>query len=342
MARTIKEIQNEIIAKKESTVELQSLNSDSKSAIWRLWAYIVATAIWAHERIVEKNALNSRPHTLNWYREQALNYIYGSQLIWEDGYFQFDEDQIQESDKIIKHCAVSERLFDEVQKSLKAKGVPIGNVEQLISEYYYNQVGIIRMKVATEDDQGIIKRLDEGQLTSFEYYMNEIKNAGNQLFIESLDGDRIHIELEVYVDPLVVYVDEENPDNPENGKSLKDFATFPVEDAIKEYVETLEFNGAIVPTYLVDRIQEALGTRLVLLRRLEIATSTERFNHEILSQDVVALPDTLELESVVLVDDSDSKLDGAFYVPAAGYFNYQDSKISLTYKPYNLQTSNNF
>jgi hypothetical protein len=122
MARTIAEIQNEILTEKGNQPSLNGLTSSSKTSIWRLWINIVATAIWVHEKIVEKNALVSRPHTLNWYRDQALNFHYGvplepdlsngMSLIWQDGSYQFDttgltESEIEES-KIIKHCAVSE------------------------------------------------------------------------------------------------------------------------------------------------------------------------------------------------------------------------------------------
>jgi len=107
MARTIAEIQEQILderdkveqfnalqvlttdEKRDQTISEQ-LTSTSKASIWRLWVYIVATAIWLHEKVVERNALISRPHTLAWYREQALNYVAGADLIWKDGYFQFD------------------------------------------------------------------------------------------------------------------------------------------------------------------------------------------------------------------------------------------------------------
>ncbi|WP_258930728.1 hypothetical protein [Flavobacterium oreochromis] len=90
MARTIAEIQNEILEQKKDTISLNKLNNESKTSIWKLWINIVATAIWIHEKIVERNALISRPHTLNWYREQALNYIHGQNLIWKDGSYQFE------------------------------------------------------------------------------------------------------------------------------------------------------------------------------------------------------------------------------------------------------------
>lgn len=49
MARQITVIQNEIFATIAANENLQGLNSTSKVAIFRLFAYVVAYAIWLHE-----------------------------------------------------------------------------------------------------------------------------------------------------------------------------------------------------------------------------------------------------------------------------------------------------
>ncbi|MCW0510719.1 hypothetical protein [Riemerella anatipestifer] len=45
MARSVEEIQNEILTAKQNETALQELNSTSKTSIWRLWIYITAFAI---------------------------------------------------------------------------------------------------------------------------------------------------------------------------------------------------------------------------------------------------------------------------------------------------------
>ncbi len=353
MARTIAEIQQEILNQKEEVDQLSALEilttnekqtlegkltSTSKTAIWRLWVYIVATAIWMHEKIVERNALLSRPHTLSWYREQAFNYIAGAPLIWEEGYFQFDTTKINniENAKIIKHCAISERLYDDVFGDINDPNntnPPTQNTEALIKEYYYNQVGIVTMKVAKRVD-GLPKALTTPERQAFQYYMNQVKDAGTQIRIVSTTGDKIRIELDVYVDPLAIYTKGEN-----EGKLIKDLSRKPVEDTIKNYIETLEFNGAFVPTFLIDSIQKEEGVQLPILRKIKISP---------FSKDLA--------NGFDVYDDEDEKRESPFFVPTSGYFNTDFSEsqddddidpedkegIVVNYFPYNLQTDPSF
>ncbi len=318
MARTIAEIQQEILNEKEKYSELSALTSTSKSAIWRLWVYIVSTAIWMHEKIVERNALLSRPHTLLWYREQALNFLFGVDLVWKDGYFQYPE-QTPEDEKrlrIIKHCAISERLFDEVQgESGKLDNT---NLSELISEYYYNQVGVLTLKVAKEVN-GVKTILDSQEKRAFRAYMNQIKDAGTQIRVVSNKGNTISIDLDIYVNPLVIYTGNENEVDLQNsGKLLSNLSTEPVKDAIREYITTLEFNGAFVPTYLIDKIQQIPGVELPILKKIVVDDNN------------------------IVYDEKDGVRELPFFVPSSGYFNVDDDSFKLTYIPYNLQTDPNF
>ena len=79
MARTIEQINNEIIKAKESEPALAGLTSTSKVAIWKLWAYITAFVIYTLELIFDQHkaevleALTQlKPHTARWYRNKAL------------------------------------------------------------------------------------------------------------------------------------------------------------------------------------------------------------------------------------------------------------------------------
>ena len=71
MARTILEILDDIITEKETHAELDNLQpkpdnsqtflddltTTSKVAIWRLWAFTTAVAIFAHEKIFDSHKL---------------------------------------------------------------------------------------------------------------------------------------------------------------------------------------------------------------------------------------------------------------------------------------------
>nr|WP_315175609.1 hypothetical protein [uncultured Flavobacterium sp.] len=328
MARTIAEIQNEILNEKDNQSALKGLTSSSKTSIWRLWVNIVATAIWVHEKIVEKNALVSRPHTLNWYREQALNYIHGAELEWKDGSYQFDttgfiDDNEIDNAKIIKYCAVSEVDLETVLK-------PNKDVDEIFSDYFRNKVGVVFIKVATENN-GKISRIDvPDQLAGFKEYIARIKDAGNQVHIISSPGDILELNLTVYVDPMTIFIDPKdievyknlvkNPDsnvnhtfNKDNGSLILDTSTKPVEEAIKNHLKNIEFNGAFVKTFLVDAIQKAQGVKIPILTKIETDWATNPSD------------ESLDLKDVTTIE---------YFIPQAGYFDLDQLKINVNYIPY--------
>lgn len=346
MARTIAEIQDEILIEKGKQPSLNGL-TNSKTAIWKLWINIIATAIWVHEKIVEKNALISRPHTLNWYREQALNFHYGMPLdpldpdsnnrmalIWKNGSYQFDttnlsEDEIEQS-KIIKHCAVSEIDLETVLRPKK-------EIEEIFSDYFHNKVGVVFIKVATVKEDKISRIDVPNELYAFKEYIAKIKDAGNQVYITSDQGDNLKLSLNVYVDPLSIYInprdneyyqlkslsreltqDEQNIVNnheldSRNGSLILDEQTFPVLDAVKDHLKNIEFNGAFVKTYLVDAIQKAQGIKIPILTKVETAWATNP-------------SDTPENPTDV------TKIE--YFIPNAGYFDMDTLQIKVNYIPY--------
>lgn len=329
MARTIAEIQNEILNEKDNQSALKGLTSSSKTSIWRLWVNIVATAIWVHEKIVEKNALVSRPHTLNWYREQALNYIHGAELEWKEGSYQFDttgfiDDKEIEKAKIIKYCAVSEVDLETVLK-------PNKDVDEIFSDYFRNKVGVVFIKVATENN-GKISRIDvPDQLAGFKEYIARIKDAGNQVHIISSPGDILELNLTVYVDPMTIFIDPKdieaykyivkNPEpkvihnfNKDNGSLILDTSTKPVEEAIKNHLKNIEFNGAFVKTFLVDAIQKAQGVKIPVLNKIHTSLAKNPNN-----QNYPSLTEVTKME---------------YFIPQAGYFDLDQLKINVNYIPY--------
>lgn len=340
MARTIAEIQNEILLEKEKQPSLGGL-TDSKTAIWKLWINIVATAIWIHEKIVEKNALISRPHTLNWYREQALNFHYGMpldpdssnamSLVWKDGLYQFDTEGLSESEiedaKIIKHCAVSEIDLETVLK-------PGLKPEEIFSDYFHNKVGVVFIKVATVKDEKISRIDVPNELYAFKEYIAKIKDAGNQVYITSDQGDILKLTLNVYIDPLSIYI---NPKDIEyyqsrisaqneittfesyqfdalNGSLISDSEIYPVIDALKDHLKNIEFNGAFVKTFLVDAVQKAQGVKIPILATVQTAAATNPND-----QPNLSLTDVTKIE---------------YFIPKAGYFDMDTLEVEVNYIPY--------
>lgn len=354
MARTIAEIQNEILIEKGKQSSLNGLTdslSNSKTAIWKLWINIVATAIWVHEKVVEKNALISRPHTLNWYREQALNFHYGipldpdsnngMSLIWKDGSYQFDttalsEDEIEQA-KIIKHCAVSEIDLETVLH-------PNRDIQEIFSDYFHNKVGVVFIKVATVKEDKISRIDVPNELFAFKEYIAKIKDAGNQVFITSDQGDNLKLNLNVYIDPLTIYINpkdieyyqlkslsrdlsdeeqiklaayelalSEEPLDTRNGSLILEKEVFPVLDAAKDHLKNIEFNGAFVKTYLVDAVQKAAGVKIPILKKVETGWATNP------SDSPETLKDVTNIE---------------YFIPNAGYFDLDTLQIGVNYIPY--------
>ncbi len=344
MARTIAEIQEEILNEKGKRTALNKLTNTSKTSIWQLWVNIVATAIWVHEKIVEKNALISRPHTLNWYREQSLNFLYGLQLgksvpiIWKDGSYQFDTTGIEgdiEDYKIIKHCAVSEIDLETVLNTGKAP-------EETFSDYFHNKVGVVFIKVATVKGDKIARIDVPNELFAFKEYIAKIKDAGNQVYITSDDGDVLKLKLNVYIDPLTIKINpqdveyyqlkslsrllnaeetaklasygEDYETDPLNGSLILNESSYPVLDAIKDHLKNIEFNGALVKTYLVDDIQKAEGIKIPVLKSVKTSIAKN--------------PN----------DDEDPELFDAsnieYFIPRAGYFDLDALEVEVNYIPY--------
>lgn len=268
--RTLQEIEGEITARIAGDVVLsENLTSPSRVSLWRLIVFIVSYAIFLHEQIVEKNAENSRPHTKRWYREQALAFMDGFELIWKDGQFQYDtsgmtEEQINTA-KPITHVAITEAAN-----------------------------GVLVIKTAAREGAETVP-INSGTHSRFQSYMEQIKDAGNRIQYINQPADDLRLELTVWVDDLIVDID--------SGESLVVPGTFPVEDACREYLDELEFNGAFIQTFLVDAIQQKNGVKI---------PRVELFEHRTMSNPFEAVEE--------------------YILPHSGHFKY--SELIINYKPY--------
>jgi hypothetical protein len=246
MARTIQEIQELIYQAKAQEPALNELNSTSKVAIWRLWVYIIAVAIWSLEKLfdlhradIDKRLAELKPHTARWYRSKALAFQYGFDLLTDSDKFNntgHTEEQIEAS-KIVKYSAVVESPNE----------------------------GRLIVKIAGEQGEQL-QPITDAQKQAFEAYLQEIKDAGVRLSVVNYQPDVLHLQMKIIYDPLVL---------DSNGQSII-HATKPVETAIKEYLKRLPFNGELVLAHLIDELQQAEGVRiphLVLAQSKHIGTN---------------------------------------------------------------------
>jgi hypothetical protein len=233
MARSITEIQNTIFEAITSNPDLTALNSTSKVSIYRLFVFVISYAIWMlevlsdnHKTQIDTAILEQKSGTPRWYRNMALAFQYGFDLIYDSDQFEnigFTSEQIEAS-KIIKYCSVKESL--ESNK--------------------------LTIKVAGDDGDFLVP-LTAPQLESFSEYMQEIKYAGVGLNILNSPADRLILTMDVYRDVLVI---------DENGTSIKNGGK-PIEDAIKLYMKNLPFDGELVLNDLIANLRMVDGVNNV-------------------------------------------------------------------------------
>ena len=232
MARTIQEIQNLILQAKAQESALDSLNSTSKVAIWRLWVYIIAVAIWSLEKLfdqhradIDRRLAELKPHTARWYRSKALAFQYGFDLLPDSDTFnnQGHTEEAIEASKIIKYSAVIESKNE----------------------------GRLIVKIAGEQGEQL-QPITDTQKQAFEAYLQEIKDAGVRLSVVNYQPDVLHLQMKIIYDPLVL---------DSNGQSII-HATKPVEETIKSYLKRLPFNGELVLAHLIDALQQAEGVKI--------------------------------------------------------------------------------
>lgn len=227
MARTIEQIQQAIIAAKESESTLADLSSTSNTAIWRLWTYIVAVCIWSlenlfdfHKKEVSDIITTQKPHTLQWYVKMARLFQYGVPLPDEsDAYAVPTEDP---AIVIVKYAAAVELL------------------------------NLVRIKVAKQPGSSLAP-LSAGELTSFAGYMNRIKDAGVRLQLTSGAPDNLQLSLHIYYDPLILS---------NTGERIDGSSTTPVKDAVNLFLSSLPFNGLFVLNNLIVALQAVDGVRV--------------------------------------------------------------------------------
>lgn len=106
-------------------------------------------------------------------------------------------------------------------------------------------IGGVNLKVA-KTVANTPTKLDTAELNAFTAYAAKRKPAGININIISDDADELRLWLEVNYNPLVLK---------SNGESIAAPGTFPVEDAINNYLLNLEFDGKLELMKLVNAIE---------------------------------------------------------------------------------------
>lgn len=202
----------------------------SAASVESILLYAIANGIYVHERIFDAHKSevqgiidNMKPHSLQWYANKAKDYQKGYSLPTDSD--KYDNtgltDEVIATSKIINYAAVVEQ----------ERG--------------------LRIKVATNAgaDLGAVAG---GDMPGFIAYMARIKDAGVKLLITTADADALKLGLLIKYDPLVLDGD---------GKRLDGNGATPVQDAIRQYLKNLPFNGRLELSDLMDVLQLVDGVK---------------------------------------------------------------------------------
>lgn len=192
MARTIDQIKesitSEYLAQREVQIKYSITpgkkweDAFSKVSIENIIFYVVASALYVVERLFDSHIdkvnvmLDERlPHTLRWYRDKTLAFIYGAPLIADSDKFDTSNwsEQNIEKGKVVKFASVTENT----------------------------QTSRIDIKVATEGNTGR-EPLSPEQCSKLATYLNRIKDAGVAINIINKEPSTISVKLDVAYDAL--------------------------------------------------------------------------------------------------------------------------------------------
>jgi len=257
MARTIDVIQQLMLDDIAADPVLSLVcTSTSKVAIHRLFTRIVASCIWTVEVLFDtlKAEINDiialmKPHTLRWYAKKAKDFQFGFSLPLDSD--TYDNTGFTDDDvaagKIVVYSAVTE-----------------------------GEDGKLRIKVATQGAD--IQPLTGPQLAPFTEYVGRYKDAGVRVQIDSLPADKLKMGLKIYYDPLILNSDGQRIDGADNQ---------PVQNAVKDYLKNLPFNGIFVLAFMTDALRKVEGVVIPHIASCQTAFGALPFT----SVDVKYLPD---------------------------------------------------
>ena len=234
MARTINQIEGEMVVQKEATPELDGLTSNSLVSAWRLIFNICATGIKivedlfdVHKDIVELAALSAIAGTRAWYASQTLLYQYGDELVFDALTGNFGYQVIDPDKRVVELAASNDDSTGRVY--VKAAKINTGT--------------------------GIAEPLSVNELAGLNGYWGQKKFAGTNMIVSSDLPDLAWIAYRIIYDANVLNGD---------GELLADTTVKPVEDAIHQFFVDFgvtNFAGIFQILDLSDAIQVVDGVR---------------------------------------------------------------------------------
>jgi hypothetical protein len=229
MARSVNEIQQEIISLVQATPELAEASSTSKRAIWRLWTYVVAVTINLYEQLqdlfrteVESIVALSAPQTPQWVQDRVFKFQYSAT----------DPQVIQLIDLVPQYPNVNPALRIVTRCSVKT-----------------NLSGRVNIKAAKSEPPA---PLDSLEIDALQSYINVIGVAGINYAVVSSDSDKLYIEADIY------YIG-----------SYSAVISANVIASIESYLSTLPFDGSMKLLDLEIAIRNTVGVNDVFFKNVK-------------------------------------------------------------------------
>lgn len=301
MARTINDIQKEILLARQGSANLSALevltdseqnilqaDSSSKVGIWRLWVFIFAYAHFILEQYwvifkaeIETRIAQSRIHTPKWYREKALNFLYGIPLVQDKDYY--------------------DTSLLTAQQIVDAKIVSNAASVRVVQSGY----GTLRMKVVRTVNGEYAPVLPQHLIALNTYFNSHIADAGTVVTVTTGNADLLKLKLDMYYDPLILGAD---------GSRLDGTDATPVITKISEYLKSIDFeNGSLILTYLTDNLQKVPGIKLPVVREAYSKYGAYDYN-------------TMGVQNVGVINE--------IRVADAGYMKLDLTELLINYIPY--------
>lgn len=185
---------------------------------------------------------NERYGHAGWYVKKALQFRYGQDI--NANYLADPDDNAVDGD------FAEEDLYPELADESELEALQV-------VKYAYCEEGTsgVSLKIAGMANNALAP-IGTGELAAFTSYINRIKPAGISITVINESADILTLTLTVYYNPLILN---------SSGELISDTSEQPVETAIHNYLNSIDFNGEFVSMKLVDAIQAAAGVEIVEL-----------------------------------------------------------------------------
>ncbi len=265
MARSIDTIYNIIIAAKDAETNLSGLNSMSTTALYKLYAYIVAIAthtleiLWdAYKLDVDNKIMNGAYGSVRWWYNVCKMFQLGDQLSWINNNH-FGYTIIDLNKQIISRVAVTEKN------------------------------GKVNIKVAKLVGS-IVAELSVQELISFKAYIAKIKPAGIPVLVSSLSADKLKITFQVVYDPMILT---------SSGLLIIDNSDV-IRQAVNEYLSGIVYGGSLNRTKLIDAVQLVQGVIDVTIFSIQVQVGTSSNWLMVTTQNYEAVSGYFKLDTLTL------------------------------------------